>query len=214
MLFVHRDDVTLHDTWETLGLRGTASNDFSIDGAFVPEERGFQMIVDPAQHPWRLYRAMPLLFINHGSQALGIARAAIDCAAETIAGKKGWGNVPLAEVSRVQFAIAEATAVVESAASYLYETSEALWNADEAGIGDATLRARVRLATSHAATSSEHAVDIIQDALATSAIFATSPLERYFRDMHTAKAHVMIGSMTYEAAGRVLLGLDARFPFF
>jgi alkylation response protein AidB-like acyl-CoA dehydrogenase len=172
------------------------------------------MIVDPPQHPWRLYRTMPLLFINHGGQALGIARAAIDCAAETIAGKKGWGNVPLAEISRIQIAIAEATAIVESAASYLYETSEALWKAPEDDIDDATPRAKVRLATSHAAKSSERAVDIIQDALATSAIFAMSPLERYFRDMHTAKAHVMIGTMTYEAAGRVLLGLDARFPFF
>jgi len=55
---------------------------------------------------------------------------------------------------------------------------------------------------------------MLHAALATSAIFTSSPLERPFRDIHTASAHVMIGPMTYEAAGRVKLGLEAEFPFF
>lgn len=34
-----------------------------------------------------------------------------------------------------------------------------------------------------------------------------------FRDIHTA-AHVMIGPLTYEAAGRVELSCEAEFPSF
>lgn len=75
-------------------------------------------------------------------------------------------------------------------------------------------RARLRLATSHAARASIQAVDLLYTALATSAIMRKSPLERQFRDLHTAGAHVMVGQMTYEAAGRVELGRDPEFPFF
>jgi len=214
MVFVPRSEVTVHDTWDTLGLRGTASNDFSVDGALVPETRGFQMLVSQPRYTWALYRCFPLIFINHGAQSLGVARAALEAAARTIDGKKGWGNVPLAELPRVQTAIAEATALVESAASYLYDNAEALWKQVIDGETDPLLRARVRLATSNAVKASGQAVDLLQAVLATSAIFSENPLQRYFRDIHTAEAHVMIGNMTYEAAGRVLLGLDARFPFF
>ena len=51
-------------------------------------------------------------------------------------------------------------------------------------------------------------------ALATSSMFTSSALERPFRDIHTAAAHAMIGPMTYEAAGRVLLDRDPQFSFF
>jgi hypothetical protein len=72
----------------------------------------------------------------------------------------------------------------------------------------------VRLAASHATRASVQAVDLVHGAVATSAIFTGSPLERQFRDIHTAAAHVMIGPLTYQAAGRVQLGLGPDFPFF
>lgn len=108
MLFVPRSEVTLHDTWHTTGLRGTASNDFSIDGAFVPAARGFQMLVDAPRVDSPIDRALPLLFMNHGSQALGVARAALAAAAELAKSKRGWGGVSLADVPRQQASLAEA----------------------------------------------------------------------------------------------------------
>ena len=147
--------------------------------------------------------------------ALGIARAALEAGREAIAEKNGWGGVPLREQPRFQAALAEATALVESARAYLYDTAEECWASVQAGTADpAPLRARVRLAASHAASASVRAVDLLYSTLATTSIFTESPLERPFRDIHTAAAHVMIGPLTYEAAGRVELGLDPQFPFF
>jgi alkylation response protein AidB-like acyl-CoA dehydrogenase len=216
MVFVPRAEVTVHDTWHTSGLRGTASHDFGIDGAFVPAARGFQVLVSPPQHAWALYRAPALVFANHGSHALGIARGAVDEARAIVAAKSGYGSPnPMREQPRVQAQIAEATALVESARAYLYAAVGALWAALEAGEADpALLRARTRLATSHAATASVRAVDLACGAVGTAAIFTQNALERRLRDIRAAATHVMVGPLTYEAAGRVELGLPAQFPFF
>ncbi len=214
-VFVPRSEVTVHDTWHTTGLRGTASNDFSIEGAFVPEHRGFQMILGDPVHPSPLFRYPHLIFMNHGSHALGIARAALEAAIAVANSKKGWGDQPLREVLRIQSVIAEATALIESSRHYLYALGDELWAAALAGDEDTTLlRARLRLAASHAATSSVQAVDLLHTTMGTTAILTQSPLERQFRDIHTAAAHVMIGPLTYQAAGRVELGMEPDFPFF
>ncbi|MCC6382739.1 MAG: hypothetical protein IT304_09525 [Dehalococcoidia bacterium] len=216
MLFLPREAVSIHDTWDTTGLRGTASNDFSAEDVFVPHDRGFQMLVDPPLHSWPFYQALPLMFGTHGSQALGVGRAALEEGAAIARTKLAWGtDRPLAEQARFQVALADATAVLESARCFLYATMENLWDAlgrDEADTG--LLRSRVRLATSHAVRASVQAVDLMHDAVATTAIFRKSPLERHFRDIHTASAHVMVAPLTFEAAGRVELGLEPNFPFF
>lgn len=210
-----RESAVVHDTWDTTGLRGTASNDFSCDGVFVPHARGASLGVDPQQHPWALYRGLPVVFANHGSQALGVAAGAIAEARTIAMSKNVWGGVAISSVLRMQSVIAEATVLVDSARTYLYAKTGELWEEFQAGRdGTPELRANVRLATSHAARASVQAVDLLYQALATSAIMRSSPLERRFRDIHTAGAHVMVGQLTYEAAGRVALGRDAEFPFF
>ena len=210
-----RNSATIHDVWETTGLRGTASNDFSAENVFVPGGRGAALLFDAPKHPWLMYKAFPLVFTNHGSQALGVGRAAVAEARAMASTKIGWGGVPLHQVQRMQSVIAEATVLVESARTYLYSVTQELWDEFKAGgEGTALQRSRLRLATSHAARASLQATDLVYQALATSAIMRKSPLERQFRDIHTANAHVMVGQLTYEAAGRVELGRDAEFPFF
>src|SRR5690606_30959377 len=66
--FVPREQVTVHDTWDTTGLRGTASNDFEVNEVFVPAEHVFDF--STPQHDWALLRCGGLIFINHGAQAL------------------------------------------------------------------------------------------------------------------------------------------------
>ncbi|MGE0601453.1 MAG: acyl-CoA dehydrogenase family protein [Dehalococcoidia bacterium] len=217
MLMVPRSEVTIHDTWHTTGLRGTASNDFEVKGATVPADRGFQMLVTQSQYDWPLYTVPGCVFVTHGAQALGVAKGAIKSATRIAETKIGYGSdKPTRYSPKFQGAIAEAVVTVAAAGEYMYQQCEALWQKALAGEADSDpkLRARVRLATSNAVRASVHAVDLLHATLGTSSLFETTPLERQFRDIHMAAAHVMISQFTYEAAGRVELGLEAEFPFF
>ncbi len=216
MTFVPREHVTVHETWDTLGLRGTASNDFSVDGAFVPEGHGLQIFVTQPRSTAPIYSAFPLVFVNQGSQALGVARAAVAEAIDIARAKVAWGGQQkVADTPRLQVAIAEATAIVESAREYMYAACQELWEAACEGQADTSLlRSRARLAASHAVRASAQAVDVVAAAVATSAIFRANSIERRFRDVHTAAAHVMVSPMTFESAGRVEVGLEPNFPFF
>jgi alkylation response protein AidB-like acyl-CoA dehydrogenase len=214
MAFLPREQVTIHDTWHTTGLRGTASHDFSVAGVVVPAPFVLRMFPAP-WHPWPFYRTLALLFTTHGAHALGIGRAAVEAAIGTAQRKIGWGtDRPLAEQGRLQLQVAEAFVLVASAREHLHGATGRLWDAVQRGEEPGRLTARVRLATSHAAAASWRAVDILHGALGTSSVFQSSPLERQFRDLRTAAAHVMVGPLTYEAAGRVELGLPAAMPFF
>jgi alkylation response protein AidB-like acyl-CoA dehydrogenase len=210
LLFFPLADVTIHDTWHTSGLRGTGSHDFSVEGAFVPERRSFRIHVDPPVHPSPLFRTPPLTYITHGSHALGIGQAAIDATIEMADAKPA-----LRDQKRLQGQLAEAQALVESARAYLYGAAEELWRTVSAGgEGSPAQRARVRLATSHALKSSLQAVELLYRAAGTTAIFTTGPLDRLFRDIQTAAAHVMVSPLTYEASGRVALGMEPGMLLF
>ena len=67
----------------------------------------------------------------------------------------------------------------------------------------------MRLAACHATTSAARAVDIAFTAAGGSSIYASSPLQRCFRDVHVATQHVMVGPVIQELCGKVLAGLEA-----
>lgn len=215
MFLVPREQVTVHDTWQVTGLRGTGSNDFTVDDVFVPAERSFRILVDAPPATSVRAKAVCLEFLGHGTHSLGVAQGALDAARELAPVKVVYGGQTMAESDRFQADFARAQALVESARGYLYGTAEGVWERLLAGREPSDEeRARVRVATSLAAANSLEAVDLLHRGMGTSVLFQSSPLERRFRDIHAAGAHVMIGIHTWEAGGRVFLGRPAEFPFF
>jgi len=51
-------------------------------------------------------------------------------------------------------------------------------------------------------------IDTMYTAVGGSSVFEDSVLQQYFRDVHVASQHMMVGESVMELAGRVLLGLD------
>ena len=200
------------DTWTVSGLRGTGSHDIAVTDVFVPETHAVSLITDRPREPGALY-AFPvfgLLALGIAGVALGIARSAIDeltglAAAKTPAGSRK----RLAERAVVQMQVAEAEAALRSARAFLLESIGNAWETARSH-GAISLQQRVllRLAATHATTNAAKVVDLMYNAWGGTSVYATSPLQRRFRDIHVVTQHMMVAQPTYELAGRVLLGID------
>ncbi len=204
------DDVTVLDTWSVGGLRGTGSHHFEVDGAFVPAHRSFWLTDRPAQ-PGPLYR-FPLRSFGAAAIAavtLGVARGALDALADlAVAKTPTMTAVRLRDRPYVQSELAQAEAVLRSARSWLYETVREAWMDVIAG-RHVTPRdqALLRLAATYAVERAAEAVDIAHRLAGGSAVYTQSPLERAFRDVHTATQHFSVQPTMYEPVGRALLHL-------
>jgi alkylation response protein AidB-like acyl-CoA dehydrogenase len=194
-------DLTIHDTWDVAGLRGTGSHDIEAADVFVPDARVFSLASAPVQ-PGPLYAFPPLglLALGIGAVSLGIARAAIADFAELARGKRSpVTGEAIAAKPAGRAAIAEAESLRAAGLAYL--------RAEVTATGvDADRRARLRLAVLTATRNAARAVDLVYQAAGGSAVYAASPLQRHFRDVHVATQHAMVSTDVLETAGAVLLG--------
>jgi alkylation response protein AidB-like acyl-CoA dehydrogenase len=210
-------EVEILDTWYATGLRGTGSHDYQVRDVFVPNRQSivFGQPVVRAQGIGPLYRAYPLMaFPAEGAFAIGVAQRALDEFIELAERKTPFmATQVLREQSGVQETVAEAQALISSSRHYLHAATRELWQAMcEGGDGTPQQRAELRLAVAHAMHTAVRAVDLIHAAAGTTAIYARSPIERCFRDLHTAEADVVVGRGVYRTAGRLVLGLPITVP--
>jgi alkylation response protein AidB-like acyl-CoA dehydrogenase len=200
------------DTWHTLGLRGTGSHDTVADEVLVPADRVISLFDGPAVDR-QLYRFPPFGYfaLSIGSAALGNARGALDEFAELAATKVGQGSGrTLAQRSATHAAVAGAEASLRAARALYYEAIDAAWHAAaEPGAVPVELRNGLRLAATHAVRTAAEVVRTAFDLAGGPAIYDDSPLQRRFRDAHTATAHFQVNAASRELQGRVLLDQDA-----
>jgi len=213
MMIFPASEVTILDTWNVSGMRGTGSHDIAVEDVFVPAERSVWFSTDPVRRGGPLY-AFPvfgLLALGIAAVATGIARGAIDDLLELAGAKVPTGSRrPLAERSATQATVAQATALVAASRAHLRAAVDEVWQAAASGAA-ITLeqRARLRLAATQSVRDAAKAVDLAYECGGATSIYADSPLQRRFRDVHVATQHVLVAPATFELAGRVLLGLPA-----
>ncbi|OJF12899.1 acyl-CoA dehydrogenase family protein [Couchioplanes caeruleus] len=207
-------DLTIHDTWDVAGLRGTGSHDFTADGILVPADRTFTLAAPPVQKgPLYAFPALSLLALGIGAVSLGVARAAIEDFGELARNKRNpLGGEAIAAKPAVRVAIAEATALHGAGLAYLRHAVNDTAASAATPETDAPRRARLRLAISTATRNAARAVDLLYNAAGGSAVYESSPLQRHFRDVHVATQHAMVSGDVTETAGAVLLGLADSVP--
>jgi len=213
-------DLQIIDTWQSLGMRGTDSNDVAAEGVFVPEHRAF--VVTPVYNPTApftgpLYRLPALVSADAiiVPVALAIARGAITALRELADRKTPLGSTKtIRHRSAVQFALADAEAQLRAARLLLYDTLQTLWERTLAH-ESATLeqRADLMLASAHAVRTSAHVADLMHRMGGTNGIYEPSRLERHFRDAQTVRHHGFVSASRLETVGQVYLGLEPEFGF-
>ncbi len=210
-------EVTIHDTWDMIGQRGTGSHDWSVTDVFVPERRTVRLLNFVLTNQWSqwsgaLYKvpAHAIVGPHHSAVATGIARRGIDELTELAGSKTPRGRTGLLrDREQVQEAVGRAEAILGAGQAYRAAMVGDVWQTVLAGQQTtAEQRARCRLAASYAADSARQAMDLMYRAGGTTASERTHPLARCWRDLQTVAQAVAVMPEWYPLAGRIFLGLE------
>jgi alkylation response protein AidB-like acyl-CoA dehydrogenase len=217
--FIPKKDLTVIDTWQSMGMRGTDSNDVAVDDAFVPTDRTWplQPEFEPGSHfggPLYAYPSLGEGIFILPPVGLGIATQAVDEFKRLALAKTPFMSATsLRERPVAQMALGKAEGVLHSARSFFYEAVAEAWERTVAGQASTTEeKGKLFLAAVHLMQSSVEVVDYICGVSGTSGIYTRSPMERAFRDIHTLRHHGFVSESRYGTYSQVVLGLEPDFP--
>lgn len=193
------DGVTVLETWDAMGMRGTGSHDVELHDVFVPEERVLARrphgkIDGPLQVI--LSVAMPPIAAVY----LGVAEAARDHAVTAVTGSAR-GDDPT--VQR-QVGLMDTRLRV---AGWALDGALGIVGADpEPSMGTV---AAVMAAKREIALAGIEVCDLAMDVAGGAGYYRSSPIERCYRDVRGAKYHPFSPDETLVHAGRLALGRPA-----
>ena len=217
-MLVRTGDVVWTDIWNTVGLRGTASDQFALDDFFVRADhsitRDFELECREAGPLYRM-GAGTCYQVGFAGVACGIARGALDCFLDVARNKVPRGlKSPLRDNAVVQTNLAQAEANVRSARAFLLQSVADIWNQLSAGEKlSVDHRLTLRMVSTNAIHKAREAVDFTYNAAGSTAIFRDQPLERRFRDIHTVTQQLQGRLSHFETVGAWMMGADADLTF-
>ena len=205
-------EVTITGNWDVLGLRATASYDYTVDDLFLPEAATFSYAEPGSIAPIHrrggpLYDLGVLILtcIGHAAWAIGLTRRALDEVRAIAPTKLRMMHATvLAESERFLHDFARLEQRARAAAGRTHEVFRDAQEAAELGTADAALSAEVR---STNAFVTEEAAEIIRGCylLAGTTGLRSGPLERAFRDIHAGTQHAMVNPQHHVEWAKTLL---------
>jgi alkylation response protein AidB-like acyl-CoA dehydrogenase len=208
---VPRDAVTIVDTWDVAGMRGTGSQTYSTRDTFVPARRAVPMwaMATAGRNAFRV-PAITFAHVQFAGLALGGAQAAYDAFEELARTKTAaQSRSALRDQGTTQSALARSHAELRAASAYQQWVIDLLTDAaaTEAGVTVAD-RAEARLAVTAIMDSALRVAERLYRVAGTTGIFTSSPLHRCFQDLHVMSQQLFARPFHYENVGRFLLGLE------
>ena len=207
--FMPRDSsgYTIHEVWDTLGMRATQSQDTALDGVFVPDKY-IARVVDAG------FAGVDLFVLSIFAWALmgfanvyyGNAQHALDLTIESVKNKKSLALTrSMAYHPEIQHAIAEMVVDMEGVGAHLDRVTQE-WSdgVDHGGVWPVKLTA----AKLHAAESTWRVVDDCMDLQGGFSIFKAGGFERIWRDARLVKIHPSNKNLTMEIVGKITLGIN------
>jgi len=218
-MLVPSSDVVWTDIWDTIGLRGTASDQFALNDHFVRADHSItRQFEKECREPGPLYRMASLHFyqIGFAGVALGIARASLDAFVEVACHKvlRGFKS-PLRDSAVVQTNLAQAEVSIRAARAHLLQSVSEIWSSLNQPGGKLTLdqRMMLRMASTYAIHQARAAVDFAYNAAGTAVVFGSHPLERRFRDVHTVTQQLQGRLSHLETVGAWMMGAEVDLTF-
>ena len=220
LFLVPRSDFKVKDTWFVSGLRGTGSNDVIVENAHIPRHRALSMAsiaagTTPGRelHDRLLYRLpmFPASAFGLATALLGMALGAVDEFEDRMRTRvAALSGARLNSMVGVQLRLAEAAAEVNSAWLLIRDDLAELISRAERR-ETLTLDDRVRFARDrvYVVKLATHAVDVLFASSGAHALYESSALQRFHRDVNAGNHQVTLVWDTFaEQYGRVRLGLE------
>lgn len=228
MFLVPVEDGTVVDTWHSAGMQATGSNDFKLENVFVPAHRSASAILlregrapGTETNPNPIYQA-PLMsseLYSIAGSALGAAKGGVDSWLAFAREKRHvYSGLKMTEEAPVQIRFAELTGLVDAAELLLRrgltDVQTALYGGDGVSVD---LRVRNRRDFTLALRLLVQATELLMQLGGASSMSQSNPLQRAWRDVHAAAAHVI---MSFDTAGENFgrlsfdLPLNPKDPFF
>jgi alkylation response protein AidB-like acyl-CoA dehydrogenase len=189
--------VEVVETWDAMGMRGTASNDVELTDVFVPDERVLadrpHGVVDPP-----LQVILSIAFPIISAVYLGIAEGVRDHVLTLLDGRRD-DVVVQRQVGLIDARLRVARWALEGALRAVGDDPQP----------SMTLVADVMAMKREVALAGFEVCDVAMELAGGSAYYKGSPIERAYRDIRAAKFHPFTPEATLVHAGRLALGLEA-----
>lgn len=222
IFLVHKNDYKITDTWNSVGLSGTGSEDVEVSDAFVPDALSVavnELAGGPtpgsAVNPNALY-TLPVFslfpYVLSGV-ALGNAQACLDDYVDVARHRTStYNRTKLGDMQSTQIKIAEASAKIDAARVIMRSSCiEAMADARRGHVPDMLAKTRLRRDGAFSVNLCTEAVSMLFSASGARGLFTTGVLQRQFRDAHAINSHL---AFSFDAAGtnygRVALGLPSE----
>jgi indole-3-acetate monooxygenase len=217
-MLVRTEDVAWTDIWNTVGLRGTASDQFALDDFFVRADHSITREFDQeCRETGPLYRmgSGTCYQVGFAGVACGVARGALDVFIDVARNKVARGQKSaLRDNAVVQSSLAQAEVGLRAARGLVLQSMADVWKSLSAGsLITVEQRVIIRMAATHAIHKAREAVDFAYHAAGATAIFDNHPLERRFRDIHTVTQQLQGRMSHFETVGAWMMGAEADLTF-
>jgi indole-3-acetate monooxygenase len=217
-MLVRAEDVVWTDIWNTVGLRGTGSDQFALDDFFVRSDHSITREFEKeCRESGPLYRmgSGTCYQVGFAGVACGIARGALDSFIDLARNKVPRGlKSPLRDNAVVQSGLAQAEVNLRAARGFVLQSMADTWKELSAGASiTVAQRITMRMAATHAIHKAREAVDFAYNAAGTTAIFENHPLQRRFRDIHTVTQQLQGRLSHFESVGAWMMGAETDLTF-
>lgn len=217
-LLVPMSELSIKETWFTLGMRGTGSNTVFGDDIFVPDHRVVDMMTVQPKLPLHNVPDSVFQSLWFAGTPIGIAQAALETALGQMR-KRGiqytnYKKQIICPTTQLDFADAESKIDI---ADLL--THKAAAEADKCIYQGAEMNGAQRAKAKHdcgvGVENLRAAMDLIVRQAGASAMADFNPLQRLYRDLSTCTLHALMRpTIAAEVRGRMMLGLaPVNVPF-
>jgi alkylation response protein AidB-like acyl-CoA dehydrogenase len=193
------------ETWDTMGMRATRSDDVILEGAFVPD-RYIARIVPAGTADAFVLGVFGWALMGFANVYHAVARRAIDLALPAIKSKTALAvSRTMAYHPEIQHMVAQMMLAYDPIGPHIEQVAEDWSNGVDHG---AAWPAKIVSAKHHAVEAAWKIVDLAMEVSGGAGMFRSNELERLFRDARCGRFHPANTFLTHEIVAKTALGID------